>query len=146
MMRHEVAPSSAALGIRVSKLERRALDDAALQAGCALRDDYACCEPCWHQWVCARLMEHLRGEQYWEELDCGDFGLLRYRWHDDMELVREVVARVAAGTDIVGVLVWAVEAQRPLAEVLAILRTLDLNARREPRFSWLSWAPPCGRA
>jgi hypothetical protein len=146
MTRPTVAPRQSARGIHVSKLERRALDDAALQAGCSLRDPYACCEPCWHQWVCARLMEHLRGEQYWEELDRGDFALMRHDWHEDQALVREVVARVAAGAGVVAVLVWAVEREKPLGDVVAILRTLDVNARRVSRFSFLSWAAPCGRA
>jgi hypothetical protein len=135
-----------ARGISISKLERRALDDVTLQAGCSLTDPYACCEPCWRYWGCARLMEHLRGEQYWEELDRGDFGLLRKRWHANLELVEDVVFRVAHGADNIGVLTWAVETQQPLAEVVAILRTLDLNTRRLPRFRWLSWAPPCGCA
>jgi hypothetical protein len=137
----------AARGISISKLERRGLDDAAFRAGCSLLDPYACCEPCWHSWKCARLMEHLRGEQYWEELDHGDYGLLRRRsWHADFELVGEVVARVATGADTVAVLVWAAEKDKSLDGVAAILRTLDVNARRLARFDWLSWAPPCGRA
>lgn len=146
MTRHEHAASRGARGIRIGRLERRALDDVALRAGCALGDSYECCEPCWQAWVCARLMEHLRGERYWEELDRGDFGLLRKRWHENLELVTEVVGRVATGADNVAVLIWAVEAGKPFEDVAAVLRTLDINTRRIPRFSWMSWAAPCGRA
>lgn len=146
MTRRETTVSCAARGISISKLERRALDDVALQSGCSLADPYSCCDPCWHHWVCARLMEHLRGEQYWEELDRGDFGLLRKRWHANLELVTEVVARIATGADNVGVMIWAVDTQKPLDDVVAILRTLDVNARRVPRFPWLSRTAPCGHA
>jgi hypothetical protein len=44
------------------------------------------------------------------------------------------------------VLVWAVEAGHPLDDVVAVLRTLDVNARRLPRFPWLSPTVPCGHA
>ena len=143
---HEAATRGAAEGIGISKLERRALDDVALRAGCSLGEAYECCEPCWHGWVCARVMEHLRGECYWWELDLGDFGLLKKRWHANLELVENVVARVATGADTLHMLMWAVDTQQPFDEVVAILRTLDMNTRQLPRFPWLSPAAPCGRA
>jgi hypothetical protein len=146
MTHSQPATRAAAQGLRTSKLERRALDDVALQAGCTLLDPYACCEPCWRQWVCARLMEHLRGEHYWDELDRGDFALLRRDWLGNFELVRDVMARVAAGDDVMRVLGWAVAKQKPLDDVLDVLRTFDVEARDMSRFAWLSPAPPCGRA
>jgi hypothetical protein len=60
--------------------------------------------------------------------------------------VTDVVARIAAGADILGVLRWALENGRPLDDVSAVLRTLDVHARCVQRFPWLSPAPPCGRA
>jgi hypothetical protein len=138
--------SGSAQGIRISKLERRALDDVALRVGCSMTEPYACCEPCWRRWVCARLMEHLRGERCWEQLDLDDFGLLRRRWHANFELVEDVLTRIAGGAEALEVLVWAVDAGQRYDDVAAILRTLDFNARRVPRFAWLSWAPPCGDA
>ena len=141
-----VATPATARGIAIGKLERKALDDPTLQAGCGLRSAYECCDPCWQQWLCARLMEHLHGERHWQELDRGDFGLLRRRWRGDLALLEQVVARIATGADVIAVLTWAVEREKPLEDVMAILRTLDPNGRRVARFAWLSWAPPCGRA
>lgn len=140
-----VAPRPAE-GIRISKLERKALHDPALRSGCTLAEPYVCCDPCWQRWVCARLMEHLRGEQFWEELDHHDFGLLRQRWLADLELVEDVMAQVATGAASLQVLLWAVDTGRPLDDVVTVLRTLDLNRRRVPRLRWLSPTPPCGRA
>jgi hypothetical protein len=91
-------------------------------------------------------MEHLRGEHYWDELDRGDFALLRRDWLGNFELVRDVMARVAAGDDVMRVLGWAVAKQKPLDDVLDVLRTFDVEARDMSRFAWLSPAPPCGRA
>jgi hypothetical protein len=130
----------------LTMLERRALDDLGLRAGCSETDPVACCEPCWRRWVCARLLEHLRGDRYWDELDRGDYWLLRKRWHANFERVEKVVARVATGAESLRVLTWALETREPLDEVAAILRTLDVNARRLRRYPWLSATPPCGRA
>ena len=144
--RHEAGAPRPAEGIRISKLERKALDDPALQSGCTLAEPYVCCDPCWHRWVTSRLMEHLRGEQRWEELDRGDFGLLRGEWHANLALVEEVVAQIAAGAEPLHVLLWAVATEQSLDDVVAILRTLDVNARRVRRFAWLTPAAPCGYA
>jgi len=127
----------------LGELERRALDDLALRAGCSSADKLACCDRCWHRWVRARFMEHLRGERYWGELDQGDFGLLRRRWHPNAELVGAIVTRIAAGAENLCVLTWAVDTAQPLDEVVAVLRVLDVNVRRLPRFSWLSRAVHC---
>ena len=144
MSHHDAVTPRAAEGIRIGRLERKALDDPGLRAGCTLAEPYVCCEPCWHRWVCARLLEHLRGEHCWEELDRADFGVLRGDWHAN--LVEDVVARIAAGVEPLYVLVWAAETGRPLDDVAAVLRRLDLNGRRVRRFAWLSSSPPCGRA
>jgi hypothetical protein len=143
---HDAVAPRSAQGIRISKLERRALDDAALRLGCSMIEPYSCCDPCWRRWVCARIMEHLRGERCWEQLDMGDFGLLRQRWHANLDLVEYVVGRIAAGAETLDVLGWAVDTGQELDDVAAIIRTFSFNARGLPRFAWLSWAPPCGDA
>lgn len=137
--------SGAARGIGIGKLERKALDDVGFQAGCSMSEPFSCCDACWQRWVGARLVEHLRGERYWAELDRGDFGLLRRR--ADLDLFEEVMDRVAAGADTLAVLGWAARAGRPFDGVAAILRMLGPDLRRLPRFPWLSRpVVSCGRA
>jgi hypothetical protein len=133
-------------GIGLSRLARRALDELPFRSGCSTADRLACCDRCWHRWVRARFVEHLRGEQYWEELDHGDFGLLRRPWHPNVDLVLEIVARIAAGAESLCILTWAVDTNQPLDDVVGILRTLDVNVRRLPRFPWLSRTTRCIRA
>ncbi len=82
-------------------------------------------------------MEHLSGLRYWEDLDRGDFALLRSEIHPNRVLVAEIVAAIATGSENLDVIVWAFDAGRPLDDVLTILATLDVNARRLPRFAWL---------
>jgi len=120
-----------------SRLERRAFADLAFSARCTDADVLACCNRCWGRWVRERTMEHLAGERYWDELDRGDFALLRTEIHPNRVLVAEVVAAIATGSENLDVIVWAFDAGRPLDDVLAILAVLDVNARRVPRFAWL---------
>jgi len=122
---------------RPSRLERRAFADLAFSARCTAADVLACCNRCWGRWVRERTMEHLSGLRYWDELDRGDFALLRSEIHPNRVLVAEIVAAIATGSENLDVIIWAFAAAKPLDDVLAILATLDVNARRLPRFSWL---------
>jgi hypothetical protein len=87
--------------------------------------------------VRARLIEHWDGEHYWQELDRGDFGLLRRPFHPNTTLLADIVALLLTGHENLTVITWALESGRPLDEVVAILTVLDVNAHRLPRFRWL---------
>jgi hypothetical protein len=130
----------------LTALERRALADLTLEAECAPSDPIARCDRCWGRWVRARVMEHLLGERCWEEFTRGDFALLRRELHPNRELVAEIVAAVAAGSENLGVIAWAFDAGKPLEDVLSILAVVDVNRRRLPRFAWLRRAARCARA
>lgn len=80
-----------------------------------------------------RLLEHLRGERRWHQLDRGDFGVLRESTLEDRALVAEVIGLIEAGAENLSVIVWAVETGRDLDTVIAVLTVVDINARRPPR-------------
>lgn len=109
-------------------------------AGSAL---LACCERCWTRWLRARLVEHLRGEHYWAELDRGDFALLRDALPLNPPLLAAIVTLAAQGEENLAIIAWAIETGQPLEDVLGILTVLDLNARRMPRFAWLPPGTRC---
>jgi hypothetical protein len=110
-------------------LERRAL---------AEPPDADWCPRCWNRWLRARTLEHLGGERYWQELDRGGvFGLLRRPFHPDGRLVRDVVDRLAEGSENLTVIQWAIENRRPLGAIVDILAVIDINARRIRRFEFL---------
>ncbi len=75
-------------------------------------------------------IEHLQGECFWIELDNGDFGLLRNRFHDNMKLVDEIVDIFKRGGENLDVVNFAVKSGLDIAEVLKLLEVLDINARR----------------
>jgi hypothetical protein len=98
------------------------------------------------RWVRARLVEHWYGLHYWRELDRNDFGVLRRIIHPNHGLVTDVVALVLTGNENLTIITWALETDRPLDDVVAILTVLDVNARRlRPFPSLIAAAPPCLR-
>lgn len=129
----------------LTPLERRALNDLALRTGCSATDPFGCCDACWGRWLRARLVQHIRGERYWEELDHAGGRRLQARWHAQDRVVVEVVARMAAGAENLTVLTWAVDTRRPLDDVVTVLRVFDGIARRVPRFAWMSSTASCRR-
>jgi hypothetical protein len=82
-------------------------------------------------------MEHWRGDRYWKDLDRGDFGLLRRPFHPNEGLVTDILVLIMAGNENLTIVTWALETDRPLDQVVEILTTLDINARRLPPFSWM---------
>jgi hypothetical protein len=118
-------------------LERRARQD---------RAQIECCVRCYGAWLRARLLEHWRGEQFWAELDRGDFRMLSAERHPRGNLFADVVALIACGSENLTIIIWALETGRPVEAVVDILTVLDVNARRVPCFSWLTPALRCTRA
>jgi len=95
------------------------------------------------RWLRARLVEHWYGLHYWHELDRNDFGLLRRVIHPNHGLVTDVVALLLTGNENLTIITWALETNRPLEDVVAILTVLDVNARRLSPFpSLIAAAPP----
>ncbi len=112
-----------------SELERRAYADL---------PHSACAFP---QWIRMRLFEHWSGARFWSELDRDDFGILCRPIHPNRTLVDDVVALLVTGGENLTILTWAIETDRPLDDVVAILTLLDVNARRLARFAWLPATP-----
>lgn len=89
----------------------------------------------WHGFLRARWLEHLYGRVYWIELDHNDYGLLLRRYQDSL-LLPDILNMLRAGLENLNVLNWAIDNELPMAEVLEILETLDINSRRiECRFT-----------
>jgi len=126
----------------LTDLERRAFADLDGRACCSA-ELQKCCSRCFGLWLRARLMEHWRGDHYWQELDRGDFGLLRRPFHPNETLAADIVVLIMTGNENLMILTWALETGRPLNQVVEILTVLDINARRLPRFPWLLPSAGC---
>ncbi len=84
----------------------------------------------WWGYLRARWLEHLQGKRFWVELDRGDFGLLRQRFQDNALLLDRILDRLKSGQENLDILQWALDWGIPMAAVLEILESLDINSRR----------------
>src|SRR4051794_16303259 len=83
----------------------------------------------WNGFLRARWLEHLQGRTYWIELDHNDFGLLLTGFRDS-RLIDEILHQLKAGRENLNVLIWALDNNLPMKEVVEILEALDINSRR----------------
>jgi len=127
-------------------LEALALDE--LKRHRWIESEKACCDvgmgafvdwrkKYWHGWLRARVMEHLNGEIFWEEIDCSDFGLLQNNFHANRNLLQEIVLFIKDGRENLFIINWVIDTGRCLPDALSILRKIDINARRIPRFRFM---------
>lgn len=84
----------------------------------------------WSGYLRARWLEHLQGKTFWIELDRGDFGLLQRSFHDQEMLLDRILDRLKAGQENLNIILWALDWNIPMCEVLQILEALDINSRR----------------
>ncbi len=84
----------------------------------------------WWGYLRARWIEHLQGTRHWIELDRGDFGLLRHRFHDKPLLLDRILDRLKAGQENLDIILWALDWGIRMPDVLEILEALDINSRR----------------
>jgi hypothetical protein len=84
----------------------------------------------WWGYLRARWLEHLQGNCFWIELDRGDFGLLHRAFQDEKGLLDQIVNLLKDGQENLGIISWACRNQIPLGQVICILESLDINAKR----------------
>ena len=87
----------------------------------------------WHGYLRARWVEHLQGKCFWIELEHCEYGLLRREFHDQKQLLDEIMGRLSAGDENLPVLCWAVDqgfAYEYVNRIIAILTSLDVNSSR----------------
>ena len=84
----------------------------------------------WSGYLRARWLEHLQGKRFWIELDRGDFGLLTQRFHDQALLLDRILDRLKSGQENLQVILWGIDWDIPIDDLIAILTALDINSRR----------------
>ena len=83
----------------------------------------------WNGFLRDRWLEHLQGRTFWIELDHDDYGLLQREFRESA-LIDDILSMLKQGHENLNVLNWAIDNDLPMDEVLEILETLDINARR----------------
>lgn len=84
----------------------------------------------WDGYLRARWIEHLQGKRFWVELDRGDFGLFQHRFQDCQFLLDRILDRLKTGQENLDVILWAIDWNIQIQQVLDVLQSLDINSRR----------------
>jgi hypothetical protein len=84
----------------------------------------------WWGYLRAKWLEHLQGTCFWVELDRGDYGLLTRAFHQQRDLLDDILQMLKDGQENLDVIDWAVRHHIPLDPVIQILEALDINSRR----------------
>lgn len=84
----------------------------------------------WSGYLRARWLEHIQGKTFWIELDRNDFGILQCSFQDKSLLLERIVDRLIAGQENLHILLWAIDWNIPIDDVVLILEALDINSKR----------------
>lgn len=84
----------------------------------------------WWGFLRARWIEHLHGARFWIELDQDDFGLVFREFHEQRQLLDEIVSQIKNGKENLDIVDWAVDNQLPAEIVYRILERLNINGHR----------------
>jgi hypothetical protein len=83
----------------------------------------------WNGYLREKWLEHLQGTRYWIELDLNDFGLLQ-RELGNSPYIGAIVDQLKARGENLSIIHWAQREGLPMAEILSILHTLNINSKR----------------
>jgi hypothetical protein len=84
----------------------------------------------WRTFCRSRLVQHLRGEVFFDEFGTESFGSLSGGFGEVTELLNFVLERIKEGAENLDLLRWACQEHMPLHQLLQVLKVVDINGRR----------------
>jgi hypothetical protein len=86
----------------------------------------------WRTFCRSRLVQHLRGEVFFDEFDTECFGIFSGRFEDVPGLLNVVLERIKEGAENLDLLRWACQEHVPHNPLLDVLKAADINGHRLP--------------
>lgn len=86
----------------------------------------------WPGFCRARLIEHILGLRYWEELGRHDFGLWSRLTPTVPGLLNGILELLRRNSENLQIILWALEKDYPMEQVIDILEQVNINGRRLP--------------
>ena len=81
----------------------------------------------WRLWFRVRWVEHVLGQSYWIEMGDDKFGMFKRGPAHNPLLVQRVADRLVVGWENLGIILWASDWGLDLAQVIQILKKLNIN-------------------
>ena len=87
-------------------------------------------ESYWRTFCRSRLVQHLRGEAFFEEFGAECFGVFSERFGELKWLLNVVLERIQKGAENLDLLRWGYQERMPHNQLLQVLTAADINGRR----------------
>jgi len=84
----------------------------------------------WNAFYRSRLVQHLRGEAFFDEFDTQCFAILPGRFEDVTGLLDVVLERIREGAENLDLLRWGYQEHLPHTQLLEVLIAADINGHR----------------
>jgi len=84
----------------------------------------------WRTFYRSRLVQHLRGEAFFDEFDVECFGILSVGFGEVAGLLNAVLERIKEGAENLDLFRWGCQEHVPRNQFLQILLAVDINGRR----------------
>ena len=84
----------------------------------------------WCAFYRSRLVQHLRGEVFFDEFDAQCFGVLSGRFQELAELLNLVLEQIKEGAENLDLLRWGYEEHIPCNQLLPVLIAANINGHR----------------
>jgi hypothetical protein len=84
----------------------------------------------WRTFCRSRLVQHLRGEAFFEEFGAECFGVLSERFGELKGLLNVVLESIQKGAENLDLLRWGCQERLPHNQLLQVLIAADINAHR----------------
>ena len=84
----------------------------------------------WPTFYRSLLVQHLRGEAFFDEFEPECFGILSVGFGDVAGLLNAVLQRIKEGAENLDLLRWGLQEHVPRSQLLQVLIAADINAHR----------------
>jgi hypothetical protein len=84
----------------------------------------------WPTFYRSRLVQHLRGEAFFDEFEPECFGILSVGFGDVAGLLNAVLQRIKEGAENLDLLRWGLQEHVPLHPLMQVLIAANINGRR----------------
>jgi len=84
----------------------------------------------WRTFCRSRLVQHLRGEVFFDEFDNKCFGVFSERLEEVAELLNVVLERIKEGAENLDLLRWGCQEHVPHNQLLKVLIAANINGHR----------------
>lgn len=84
----------------------------------------------WRTYCCSRLVQHMRGDAFFDEYGAESFGIFSQSCDEPLALLDAVLEKIQQGAENLDLLCWGHQKHLPTNHLLNVLIAADINGHR----------------